>query len=328
MRRSRRPSSAPPTRRCATASRRSTARSRAGALRSSALGRLGSRELTADSDLDLVVLYDFDEDRRESLGAAPARCGRLLHAADAAARRGADRADPPRPPLRRRHASTPARRQGRARLRSSRASSPIEQDEAELWEHMALDPRSRDRRRRGVRRGGRGRDRRDRRLSPRARQGCGRGARHARADRDGEGRPGSLGPEARAGRPHRSRFPGAGARSRPRERSPVAPRAGEPAACSPRPAGLGSCRKRRRNGSSKRIALFAAMFQWQRLAIAGPFDATSVPPAILQRLAAVVGLPDAKVLLRSSERDAGRGARKVFSRGLDAMADLARREER
>ena len=36
------------------------------------LGRLGSRELTAGSDLDLVVIYDFDEnaaramDRRSS----------------------------------------------------------------------------------------------------------------------------------------------------------------------------------------------------------------------------------------------------------------------
>jgi glutamate-ammonia-ligase adenylyltransferase len=33
------------------------------------MGRLGSREMTATSDLDLVVLYDFDEDRAESDGA-------------------------------------------------------------------------------------------------------------------------------------------------------------------------------------------------------------------------------------------------------------------
>ncbi|EIM25457.1 bifunctional [glutamine synthetase] adenylyltransferase/[glutamine synthetase]-adenylyl-L-tyrosine phosphorylase [Microvirga lotononidis] len=32
------------------------------------LGRLGSRELTAGSDLDLVVIYDFDENSRESTG--------------------------------------------------------------------------------------------------------------------------------------------------------------------------------------------------------------------------------------------------------------------
>ena len=42
------------------------------------LGRLGSRELTAGSDLDLVVIYDFDEERRESTGAAQARRRRLL----------------------------------------------------------------------------------------------------------------------------------------------------------------------------------------------------------------------------------------------------------
>src|SRR3712207_9121207 len=32
------------------------------------LGRLGTRELTAGSDLDLVVVYDFDEERRDSTG--------------------------------------------------------------------------------------------------------------------------------------------------------------------------------------------------------------------------------------------------------------------
>src|SRR3712207_9352868 len=32
------------------------------------LGRLGSRELTAGSDLDLVVIYDFDDERRDSTG--------------------------------------------------------------------------------------------------------------------------------------------------------------------------------------------------------------------------------------------------------------------
>src|SRR3712207_2532631 len=34
------------------------------------LGRLGTRELTAGSDLDLVVIYDFDEERREKIGRA------------------------------------------------------------------------------------------------------------------------------------------------------------------------------------------------------------------------------------------------------------------
>ncbi|HZY22437.1 MAG TPA: bifunctional [glutamine synthetase] adenylyltransferase/[glutamine synthetase]-adenylyl-L-tyrosine phosphorylase, partial [Beijerinckiaceae bacterium] len=74
-------------------------------------------------------------------------------------------------------------------------------------------------------------------------------------------------------------------------------------------------------------ALFTAVFQWQRLAIAGPFDAASVPPAILQRLAAVAGLPDAKILLDHLNETRAE-VRQVFSRGLDAMANLSRREER
>ncbi|WP_410959179.1 hypothetical protein, partial [Salmonella sp. 6278] len=34
-------------------------------------GRLGSRQLTAESDLDLVVLYDFDPENRISAGPKP-----------------------------------------------------------------------------------------------------------------------------------------------------------------------------------------------------------------------------------------------------------------
>jgi glutamate-ammonia-ligase adenylyltransferase len=36
-----------------------------------AMGRLGSREMTASSDLDLIVLYDFDHDEPDSDGARP-----------------------------------------------------------------------------------------------------------------------------------------------------------------------------------------------------------------------------------------------------------------
>ena len=35
------------------------------------LGRLGVRDLTASSDLDIVVLYEFDEERRTSTGPRP-----------------------------------------------------------------------------------------------------------------------------------------------------------------------------------------------------------------------------------------------------------------
>ena len=46
----------------------STARSRGRRLAILAMGRLGSREMTAASDLDLIVLYDFAEDGRGSDG--------------------------------------------------------------------------------------------------------------------------------------------------------------------------------------------------------------------------------------------------------------------
>ena len=36
------------------------------------MGRLGSREMTASSDLDLILLYDFDEDIR--IPTANGRC--------------------------------------------------------------------------------------------------------------------------------------------------------------------------------------------------------------------------------------------------------------
>ncbi len=101
------------------------------------LGRLGSRQLTADSDLDLVVLYDFDPERRESDG------GRRLDAAVYYNR------------LTQRlvAALTVPTRRGRLyevdlRLRPSGGQGPIAnqwqrfsaywREEAALWEHMAL----------------------------------------------------------------------------------------------------------------------------------------------------------------------------------------------
>jgi ABC-type tungstate transport system permease subunit len=49
-----------------------------------AMGKLGSREMTATSDLDLILLYDFDE-RGAALGRrAPAARRYLFHAPDPA----------------------------------------------------------------------------------------------------------------------------------------------------------------------------------------------------------------------------------------------------
>ena len=100
-------------------------------------GRLGARDLTASSDLDLVVLYDFDETRRTSEGSRPLDAvvyytrltQRLIAALTAPTRRGRlYNVD--------------------MRLRPSGAKGPLasqfrgfvayQRDEAELWEHMAL----------------------------------------------------------------------------------------------------------------------------------------------------------------------------------------------
>ncbi|CAO4180056.1 bifunctional [glutamine synthetase] adenylyltransferase/[glutamine synthetase]-adenylyl-L-tyrosine phosphorylase [Methylorubrum populi] len=100
-------------------------------------GRLGSRQLTAESDLDLVVLYDFDPENRASAGPKPVDAAvaynrltqRLVAALTAPTRRGLlYEVD-----LRLR----PGGGQGAvaAQFRSFRA---YQRDEADLWEHMAL----------------------------------------------------------------------------------------------------------------------------------------------------------------------------------------------
>ncbi|WP_232630929.1 bifunctional [glutamine synthetase] adenylyltransferase/[glutamine synthetase]-adenylyl-L-tyrosine phosphorylase [Methylobacterium sp. Leaf118] len=100
-------------------------------------GRLGSRQLTAESDLDLVVLYDFDPEDRTSAG--PKRLDaavaynrltqRLVAALTAPTRRGTlYEVD-----LRLR----PGGGQG-STATQFRSFRSYQRDEAELWEHMAL----------------------------------------------------------------------------------------------------------------------------------------------------------------------------------------------
>ncbi len=101
------------------------------------LGRLGARQLTASSDLDLIVLYDFDKDNRESDGSKPLDAvvyytrltQRLIAALTVPTRRGllydVD-----------------------LRLRPQGGKGPVatqfdgfiayQREEADLWEHMAL----------------------------------------------------------------------------------------------------------------------------------------------------------------------------------------------
>jgi glutamate-ammonia-ligase adenylyltransferase len=101
------------------------------------LGKLGSREMTATSDLDLVLLYDFDRDRPESDGRRPLHATlyyirltqRLIAALTAPTRRGKIYEVDMR--LR------PSGNKGplATQLASFRA---YQASEAEFWEHMAL----------------------------------------------------------------------------------------------------------------------------------------------------------------------------------------------
>ncbi|MCI4680270.1 bifunctional [glutamine synthetase] adenylyltransferase/[glutamine synthetase]-adenylyl-L-tyrosine phosphorylase [Rhodoblastus acidophilus] len=101
------------------------------------LGKLGSREMTATSDLDLVLLYDFDPERPESDGQKPLHATvyyirltqRLIAALTAPTRRGKLFEVDMR--LR------PSGRQGplATQFASFRA---YQASEAEIWEHMAL----------------------------------------------------------------------------------------------------------------------------------------------------------------------------------------------
>ena len=105
-------------------SRASTDGCRAGRPRSSRFGRLGSREMTAGSDLDLIVVYDHAPDA-VSDGERPLAAVAILRAADAAADRGARRADRGGDRLRGRPAAAALRARRARSPRMSRPSSTI-----------------------------------------------------------------------------------------------------------------------------------------------------------------------------------------------------------
>ena len=290
-----------------------------------ALGRLGSRELTADSDLDLVVLYDFDEDRRESLG--PRRLDavvyytrltqRLVSALTAPTRRG-----------RLYDVDLRLRPHGGKGALASQFKGFIayERTEAELWEHMALT------RARVI--GG------DEafgtavagaiteivacRREPAKVAAEVRAMRVLIAKEKGDQGPWDL-KLASGGLTDLDFLAQALVLAHASDHSSLLTQASRGVLAEAGRLGLLP------EAAAQRLveahALFTAVFQWQRLAIAGPFDAALVPPAILQRLAAVAGLPDAKILLDHLNETRAE-VRKVFSRGLDAMANLPRREER
>ncbi|WP_243367617.1 bifunctional [glutamine synthetase] adenylyltransferase/[glutamine synthetase]-adenylyl-L-tyrosine phosphorylase [Microvirga solisilvae] len=259
------------------------------------LGRLGTKELTAGSDLDLVVIYDFDEEQRESNGPRPLDVvvyhtrltQRLVAALTVPTRRG-------------------LLYEVDLRLRPQGGKGPVasqfkgfvsyQQSEADLWEHMAL---TRARvlvaeddfvGRIGEAIEGIVRAQRERKHVIKEV----RSMRDLIAAEKGNDDPWDL-KLARGGLTdldfiaqaltlaHAAKYPSL---------MGLAPEETFQEACK---AGLISDEDARELIEAHRQ--FNAIFQWQRLTIEGAFIPASVPPAIFKRLATIAGLPDAKVLL-------------------------------
>ena len=72
-----------------------------------AMGKLGGREMTANSDLDLIVVYDFDPARAELRWGAAPPCRAIFRSLYTAPDQRPDHAHQSRPPLSRRHAVAP-----------------------------------------------------------------------------------------------------------------------------------------------------------------------------------------------------------------------------
>jgi [glutamine synthetase] adenylyltransferase / [glutamine synthetase]-adenylyl-L-tyrosine phosphorylase len=277
------------------------------------LGRLGTRELTAGSDLDLVVIYDFDEERRDSTG--PRRLDvvvyhtrliqRLVGALTVPTRRG--RLYDVDLRLRPQGGKGPLATQFRGFVAYQRA-------EADLWEHMAL---TRARVLAGDEDFGA-----DVMQAVAAIVGAPRDPSHVFADvrsmRELIAR--EKGDEdewdlklARGGLTdldfiaqalvlaHGHAHPGL-----------IAPSTEAIFAQARRAGLLGEADAAALDDARK---LLNDVFQWQRLTIEGAFDVKTVPPVIMKRLAAVAGLPSAQVLAGHLAETRGR-VREVFERVL------------
>ncbi|MET0527309.1 MAG: bifunctional [glutamine synthetase] adenylyltransferase/[glutamine synthetase]-adenylyl-L-tyrosine phosphorylase [Microvirga sp.] len=259
------------------------------------LGRLGTRELTAGSDLDLVVLYDFDEKTRESTGGRPLDVvvyhtrltQRLVAALTVPTRRG-------------------LLYEVDLRLRPQGGKGPVasqfkgfvayQHNEADLWEHMALtrarllvgEPGIAGPVNEAVRNIVAGK-REWKHVASEVRS-----MRGLIAQEKGDDNPWDL-KLAKGGLTDLDFIAQALVLAHSAQHPTLIGTAPEATFYEASKAGLIGEDDARTLIEAHR--LFNAIFQWQRLTIEGDFDATSVPPAILKRLAVVAGLPDAKVLL-------------------------------
>lgn len=289
------------------------------------MGRLGAREMTATSDLDLVVLYDFDAERAESDG--PRRLDATVYYTRLTQRLVS--------------ALTVPTRRGRLyevdmRLRPSGGKGPVatqfrsflayQSEEAETWEHMALtrarvlagdDSLAREATAAIAEALARPRD--EARLKADVRE-----MRALIAQEKGDGDPWDL--KLAAGGlvdmefiaqylvlAHAAAHPGIAVLG-------TAHVLAEADA-------LGLIEAGDSTALREAYRLVSDVFQWQRLTVEGRFDPRNVAPAVMRRIAGAVGLPDGKVLARALEDARGR-VREISARLLGGAAAKAPRARR
>jgi glutamate-ammonia-ligase adenylyltransferase len=279
------------------------------------LGRLGTQELTAGSDLDLVVIYDFDPERRESSG--PRRLDAVVYHTRLTQRLIAG-------------LTAPTRR-GRLyevdlRLRPQGGKGPLavqfdgfrayQRTEAELWEHMALT------RARAV--AG------DQEFAAEVSEAIAgivalprdparvfaevRGMRGLIAREKGDQDPWDV-KLAAGGLTDIDFVAQALTLAHAAKHSSLIDLPTEQTITEA--AMIGLLAEDHARVLVQGHTLLSDVFHWQRLTIEGPFDAATVPPAILRRVANAVGRPDAATLL-ADLRETQRDVRRIFDEVLGA----------
>ena len=279
------------------------------------MGRLGSAEMTATSDLDLVVLYDFDDDGPESDGPRPLNpvvyfgrlTQRLISALTVPTRKGTLYAVDMR--LRPSGNKGPAATQFKGFI-------AYQQTEAETWEHMALtrarlvagDPGLAAEAEAAIQAV---------LLTPRDPDTLRRDAQQMRrlvATEKGEADPWDL--KLAAGGLLDIEFIAqtlilAHGRAHPGLLVTATPRVLDAAAS------VGLLVPADADLLRRAYGLMRDLLQWQRLTVAGQFDPKAASPGLKRRMAAAVGLPDFKILERDLAETRA-AVRALFLRLLDS----------
>ena len=280
-----------------------------------AMGKLGGREMTAASDLDLIIVYDFEGEGAQSQGpkSLPGQqyytrfTQRLIAALSAQTAEG-------------------SLYQVDMRLRPSGSQGPVatklasfidyQRNSAWTWEHLALTrarvvsgpPELRQAIERTISGG----------AAPDARPGESRRRRprHARQDRRGEGDARHLGPEACARRADRSRVPRPVPATRQRARASRGARSEYRGARS-----TSSCRRGVLTLGDAEVlvpaaTLYHTLTQCLRLCLDKPFVPDEAPRALKDLLARASDMPDFATLEAHAQGHARRRARALRPRSL------------